>query len=327
MTGSHLSTEEADRIYNVLSASWLPSTKQTYGAGLLMFHVFCDSKNPPSLCRNLFWLCGEELRLWSGAWHTLHALPWEIPDDKLSAALSGAEKLAPATARRPPRAPVTVAYVEALFPFFDMSNSLDVAVFACLTTVFWSVSRLGEFTVPRVAAFDPLVHVKVSDVVAGETVGALGLPVTSFRIPRTKTAPQGETVQWSPQVGNADPKRALDAHLALNKPGPGDHLFAWRASPTSPPHPLSRHSFLRRVNVAASHASLARLQGHSLRIGGVLVYLLRGIPFDVVKTLGRWSSDSFSLYLRQHADILAPYIQGSPVLEPFTRITMPSRTR
>ncbi|PPQ83804.1 hypothetical protein CVT24_006876 [Panaeolus cyanescens] len=31
------------------------------------------------------------------AWHTLHALPWEIPDDKLSAAPSGAEKLAPGT--------------------------------------------------------------------------------------------------------------------------------------------------------------------------------------------------------------------------------------
>lgn len=47
------------------------------------------------------------------------------------------------------------------------------------------------------------------------------------------------------------------------------------------------------------------LKGHGLRIGGTLEYLLRGIPFDVVKF------------------ILAPYLQDSPALEPFTRYTMP----
>ncbi|PPQ85593.1 hypothetical protein CVT24_012293, partial [Panaeolus cyanescens] len=61
-----------------------------------------------------------------------------------------------------------------------------------------------------------------------------------------------------------------------------------------------------------------------LRIGGVLEFLLRGIPFDVVKELGRWSSNAFSIYLRKHAAILAPYIQDVPVLEPFTRVAMPA---
>ena len=51
--------------------------------------------------------------------------------------------------------------------------------------------------------------------------------------------------------------------------------------------------------------------------------LLRGVPFDVVKSMGRWSSDAFLIYLRQHAVIIAPYIQGTPFLEAFTRYTMP----
>ncbi len=53
-------------------------------------------------------------------------------------------------------------------------------------------------------------------------------------------------------------------------------------------------------------------------------YLLRGILFDVVKTIGRWKSDAFILYLRKHAQILAPYMQAVPAIhEQFIRYTMP----
>ncbi|KAG1829990.1 hypothetical protein EV424DRAFT_1378728 [Suillus variegatus] len=70
-------------------------------------------------------------------------------------------------------------------------------------------------------------------------------------------------------------------------------------------------------------AGLGNLKGHGLRIGGTLEYLLRGVPFDVVKSMGRWSSEAFTVYLRKHALILAPYLQESSALEPFTRYTMP----
>ena len=43
------------------------------------------------------------------------------------------------------------------------------------------------------------------------------------------------------------------------------------------------------------------------------------ILFDIVKSMGQWSSDAFTLYLRKHAVIMAPYLQGSPILEAFTR--------
>ena len=54
-------------------------------------------------------------------------------------------------------------------------------------------------------------------------------------------------------------------------------------------------------------------------------YLLRGVPFDVMKVKGRWSSDAFILYLRKHAQILAPYIQAVPAVhDTFARLTMPA---
>ncbi|KAH9056236.1 hypothetical protein EDB87DRAFT_1540129, partial [Lactarius vividus] len=53
------------------------------------------------------------------------------------------------------------------------------------------------------------------------------------------------------------------------------------------------------------------LQGHGIRIGSTLEYLLRGMPFDVMKAKGQWAGDSFLLYLQKHAIIITPYIQAS----------------
>lgn len=54
------------------------------------------------------------------------------------------------------------------------------------------------------------------------------------------------------------------------------------------------------------------LGGHAFRIGGTLEYLLRQVPFEVVKSHGRWKGDSFQLYLRKHSQILAPFLPAVP---------------
>ncbi|KAF9218587.1 hypothetical protein BS17DRAFT_720277 [Gyrodon lividus] len=73
------------------------------------------------------------------------------------------------------------------------------------------------------------------------------------------------------------------------------------------------------------HAShLPDLKGHSLHIGGTLFYLLKGVPFDVVKTMGRWSSESFTLYLQHHALVLALFLQQHvDTLENMRRYILP----
>ena len=65
-------------------------------------------------------------------------------------------------------------------------------------------------------------------------------------------------------------------------------------------------------------------QGHGICIGSTLEYLLRRVPFDVMKVKGHWASDAFTLYLRKHAQIFAPYMQAAPLLhEAFICYTMP----
>ncbi|KAF8799554.1 hypothetical protein BYT27DRAFT_7316968 [Phlegmacium glaucopus] len=88
--------------------------------------------------------------------------------------------------------------------------------------------------------------------------------------------------------------------------------------------PLTCGEFLKQINAVAAELGIESLKGHGIQIGVTLEYLSRGIPFDVVKSIGRCSSEAFLLYLHQHAVIIAPYMQGTPVMEAFTRYTMPS---
>ncbi|KIN99882.1 hypothetical protein M404DRAFT_1004219 [Pisolithus tinctorius Marx 270] len=76
--------------------------------------------------------------------------------------------------------------------------------------------------------------------------------------------------------------------------------------------------------IAKSHQDLPYLKGHSLHIGGTLFYLLKGVLLDIVKTMGRWTGESFTLYLHHHALVLAPFLQNdTEILEKFKRYTLP----
>ena len=126
---------------------------------------------------------------------------------------------------------------------------------------------------------------------------------------------------WSEQDGITDPKASFINHLRVNSPPRNGHLFAYRHGKGH--RPLTKRAFLDRIQAIASSIGEDNLKGHGIRIGATLEYLLRGVPFDVVKSLGRWASEAFVLYLRQHAVIIAPYIQNHPILDAFTCFTMP----
>lgn len=88
---------------------------------------------------------------------------------------------------------------------------------------------------------------------------------------------------------------------------------------------MSKKVFLDRINKAANAAQLTEpIKGHSIRIGSVLEYLLRGVSFEVVKAKGRWASDAFTVYLRDHAQIMAPYMQANPAIhESIVKVAIP----
>ncbi|KAG6326694.1 hypothetical protein ID866_12395 [Astraeus odoratus] len=111
--------------------------------------------------------------------------------------------------------------------------------------------------------------------------------------------------------------------MATNNPPLDGPLFTYKDG--SKHRPLSKATFLRRLKVLARAARHEAVQGHGIRVGATLEYLLRGVPFNVMEVKGRWASDAFQLYLRKHNQILAPYIQAMPpgTATEFTRLAMP----
>ena len=180
---------------------------------------------------------------------------------------------------------------------------------------------MGEFTVPKLDGFIPETHVSKSRLSYDQS--REGLKVTVLHIPHTKVSHRGEDVCWAKQEGLTDPDAALAHHFKINNPPNDVHLFAYRHKAGH--WPLTKSKLIAELAKAARAVGLEPLQGHGIRIGSTLEYLLRGMPFDIMKVKGRWSSDAFTLYLRKHMQILAPYIQAVPAVhDAFTCLTMPA---
>ncbi|KII88827.1 hypothetical protein PLICRDRAFT_110129, partial [Plicaturopsis crispa FD-325 SS-3] len=340
LQGQAVSLKESDleRIEKVIGHAWTENTRSTYGTGLLIFHVFCDTRGIPeeqrapasSILMSSFVsaladsYAGKTIANYLHgvrAWHIFHGLQWRLNELEMEALLKAAQAVTPETSKMKKRLPYTIEYITSIRSQLDLDDPVDAAVFACLTTTFYATARVGEFTVQRLEAFDAKIHVKPSDVSVQRYWNSLS--VTNFHLPRTKASQaEGEDVFWSRQDGVTDPKAAWLNHVRVNAPPASGHIFAYQWNGQH--RPLIKSKFIKSLGKAARKAGLKPIQGHGIRIGSTLEYLLRGMPFEVMKAKGHWESDTFLVYLRNHACVMAPYLQAVPELhQQLVRITMP----
>jgi hypothetical protein len=312
----------------VLEDAFASSTRTTYGTGLGAFHDYCDLRNIEEEHRApvdktvLASFIADCIGTYGGstiknyvygirAWHIVHGIEWERNSNELDALFKAGNRLAPKESRKKEKKPWLKADLITICKSLKEDDPKDVAILACLTTAFWGTARLGEVTVPNLKSFNPETHVKVSDV-KHDVLDRNSLKQTVIFIPWTKAAGEkGEDIFWAEQDGIINPRSALENHLKINNPPKESHLFSFKHDDSM--RPMTRHIFLARINKIIKDNNLPHLQGHGIRIGSTLEYLLRGIPFDVVKAKGRWQSDAFKGYLRKHAEIMGPYIQKEPV--------------
>ncbi|KAJ3725437.1 hypothetical protein C8R42DRAFT_576356 [Lentinula raphanica] len=338
-----LPDEYIERVQQVLIHGYANSTRETYASGLLSFHVFCDSRQIPEEQRApcssdllLAWIstmagtyAGTSVKNYVHgirAWHIIHGIEWRIDKDALDTMITGAERLQPERSRRKKRLPFTTEYIEKIIEDLDPSFPLDAACKGCLTTAFYCAARVGELTVPNLRDFSPQKHVTTQQLRMGTDCN--GFHCRIIHLPVTKSSPMdGEDIYFSAQLGATNPDDALNHHLILNKPETDEHLFTYSITTggRSMRRPLTKSAFIARIQRAAKNKGLTTLQGHGIRIGATLEYLLRGIPFDAVKVIGRWKSDAFLIYLRRHAEIMAPYMQPQLAQELIRYTTPPVR--
>lgn len=152
-----LPIEDVILLFDVMLISIEVKTRENYGAGLLRFHQFCDSRHIPEDRRMPApdFLLASFIASWAGKvatttaqnwmaglhfWHNLHGAPW-FGSGLLRSATAGLSKVVPESSKRPRRPPVTLDHMHALFRGLDLSNSFDAAVFATASVAFWCCCR------------------------------------------------------------------------------------------------------------------------------------------------------------------------------------------
>ena len=177
-----------------------------------------------------------------------------------------------------------------------ISHSLDFSTYdhtmlwAACCLGFFGFLRAGEFTVN--SPFDPAVHLTVNDIHADSLLNPC-----SFRIhiKCSKADPFRQGCYIFIGCGKRDlcPVRALVQYLHLRGSNPGP-LFL-----LSDGTPLSRQWLASSIRSILSSAGVPGwFSGHSFRIGAATSVAAHGIPDHLIKTLGRWSSDAYQLYIR-----------------------------
>lgn len=229
------------------------------------------------------------------AFHIRNRLPWQT-SIYLKYVLEGVKRSAPKDGKRPKRRPVTRQRLEMLAEDLNMDDPKDVAVFAIATMAFFAQMRMGEIlpTCARMDMFDGERHATGKDM--GEPVSQAGSRV--LWLPWTKVAKEeGEEVIICAQRGTIDPTRAWELHEGMNEIGSDTPLGSY-LDLDGKRHILTVRKFIARCNEVWEGRDMPRLMGHCFRIGGTTYYLLAGVPPDVVKAMGRWSSDAFLKYWR-----------------------------
>jgi len=295
-----------------LAHGWSTTTKAGYASAIRHFIAFCEDEGFnassifPASENALCAFAASHARTRAGstarnnlaavkAWHAYHNATWQ-GGARLKYILSGVTNLAPLVSKRPKRAPVTTAMLDILVRDLDHKHPFDACVLATALTAFWGQCRLGEL-LPFATTADAAKRPRVIDIklrpTRGEEASTLHLPST-----KNSTA-RGEDVALISRMSEiVDTPRALLHHSKVSKLVASDPLFSYCAHGHSALRRLTTNAFLARCNEIWTGAGLPRTTGHAFRIGGTTELLIAGVESDVVRAMGRWSSDAYLKYWR-----------------------------
>ena len=159
---------------------------------------------------------------------------------------------------------------------------------------FFAFLRSGEMTIPSADTFDPGWHLTPLDI----AVDNLHQP--SFMQVRLKGSKTDQTRRgvnlYVGRTLNKDlcPVAAMLSYLAIRGFNQGPLFKLQNGSP------LTRQKLvdLLRTTLTAAGINPSHYSGHSFRIGAATTAAATGIGDSTIQTLGRWSSDAFTRYIR-----------------------------
>lgn len=203
-------------------------------------------------------------------------------------ALKGCLKLygTPVTRKRP----LLLHEVEKVANKYSLLRSHDDTLFlAQLLVGFFALLRLGELVYPNDRSLDAprKMSRRESVTITQEQV--------SFTLPYHKCDRffKGNEILVLANTTVANPVEVMQRYLFSR-----DLLFPasqdlWIREDGSRPR---RDWFLKKLRAVCG----PEVGGHSLRAGGATSLAQHGVPLDVIQAVGRWASDTFRIYIRQH---------------------------
>ncbi|CAG2241262.1 unnamed protein product [Mytilus edulis] len=201
-----------------------------------------------------------------------------------------------------PRLPITFQVLGRI------CNSLRAGVFStftdCMletacTVAFFGFLRCGEFTVSK--HFDSTVNLSVTDVEILDSYAILHLKTS-----KTDPFRKGVSIQLHKSDHTICPFSAVQKYIAIRKGREASFCFSDPLFVKENGNALDRDFFIRSLrhvlDICGYNSSL--YNGHSFRIGASTSAGSVNIQDHLIKTLGRWTSDSYCRYIRISKDTI-----------------------
>lgn len=219
---------------------------------------------------------------------------------QLEYVVKGMKRTAPPRSGRT-RLPITPEILVKLKRVWATRKDRRVAamLWAAACMCFFGFLRTGEVVTPSDSSFDSSTHLTYCDVRVDNVVTPQYLEV---KIKASKTDPfrQGVSVCIGVAAGDLCPVAAILDYMVRRGPV-GGPFFLFQDGKF-----LTRDRFVAEMREALTLAGFdpTLYAGHSFRIGAATTAAQRGLPDSLIKTLGRWRSSAYTVYIRTPRDTL-----------------------
>ena len=202
------------------------------------------------------------------------------------------------------RLPITPAILRKIQEQWSVKSSDPdiVMLWAAAVLCFFGFFRAGEITVPSQNSFDSGRHLSWGDVAVDNPMHPTMLRV-KLKCSKTDQLGKGVEVYVGRTGCQLCPVAATLAYMASRGSQEGA-FFQFKTG-----QPLTKPKFTQHVRTALQAAGLPYLNfaGHSFRIGAATSAARAGIEDSVIRTLGRWNSAAFLVYIRTPREHLAQF--------------------
>jgi hypothetical protein len=200
------------------------------------------------------------------------------------------------------RPPIMSSMMTMLSNAWSDGSPRQLCALAIAVTAWSGQCRLGELLPATPSSLDAKRIPRRSSWSGGKT----NRRASEIQLPWTKTTHfDGATVFLVDQRDPLNASVAISRHFKASPLSSDAFLCEYKTGRRR--EPLCKDEFMDMCNAVWSTAGIPRVTGHSFRIGGTTALLCSGVQPEIVKKMGRWTSDAFLQYWRSLGHLFAQH--------------------